>query len=179
MLIITIITIKAAPARGLWPCFGEALQGLCGLVQMVAGSGDGADFGEQPAQAVAGHSKLRRPRKKETSGHRRGRHLRADARVFPEAGHRFSVSRGASQQCLVLGFVSACRLVGTTGAESTSSVAAARGALCRGGAWSGGGPGWAALCRGQELRISVVAASGAPCGGGTWSGGGPRWAALR
>ena len=82
MLIITIITIKAAPARGLWPCFGEALQGLCGPVQMAAGSGDGADLGEQPAQAVAGHSKQIRRRKKGASGHRRGRRLQADARVF-------------------------------------------------------------------------------------------------
>ena len=82
MLIITIITIKAVPARGLWPCFGEALQGLCGPVQMAAGSGDGADLGEQPAQVAVGHSKQIRRRKKETSGHRRGRRLRADARVF-------------------------------------------------------------------------------------------------
>ena len=58
------------------------MQGLCGPVQMTAGSGDGADLGEQPAQAVAGHAKLPRRRKKETSGHRRGRRLRADARVF-------------------------------------------------------------------------------------------------
>jgi hypothetical protein len=82
IIISIIIIIKAVPARGLWPCFGEALQGLCGPVQMAAGSGDGADLGEQPAQAVAGHSKLPRRRKKETSGHRRGRRLRADARVF-------------------------------------------------------------------------------------------------
>jgi hypothetical protein len=97
----------------------------------------------------------------------------------PEAGHRSLVSRGASQQCLVLGFVSACLLVGTAGAESTCSVVAASGALCIRGAWSGGGPGWAALCKGQKLRITVAATSGAPCGGGTWSGGGPGWAALR